>query len=603
MPRYLISTAFECTWPDQQPVLMLGEWCRRFSRRDAWRGYDVAVVPYHWDDREKLLEDYKHLSALYEELLKEIAVCLNEIHRVDYSLKYWRIVVGPWLGHFVQVLFDRWSVLARAIRDFEVGGITVLNTDSKLMVAADMNEYIAMHVDDAWNEEIIKQLILNYTSIPVIHVDPQPDFAGSKNLNARAGIRGYLKVVWDGLSGYVLSMVTRQDEAFFIATSLPKRIEWWLQIALGQLPKPARRVSPPKKAVSSSMREWSIGNRESLHRNDFERIVRDLIPKHLPTVYLEGYVALRHICNLLPWPSSPSVIFTSNAFSSDDVFKAWAAEKVELGAPLVIGQHGGNYGMALWSYMEEHQIAITDKYLSWGWSRQGEPKVEAVCNLKVVGQSQLWDPDGGALMIELTLPRFSYQMFSSPVAGQWLNYFDDQCRFVRTLPERIRRQLTVRLYSDYGWDEAERWRYQFPDIRLDSGIKPLSGLIARSRISISTYNATVFLESLALNVPTIVFWDPLYWELNDEASRDMQVLKDAGIFHDIPESAAELLAQVWDDVPGWWAGDVVQQAREKFCAKYSRTPKNPLKHLESALRGAMRTKAKHTNHESQIKTR
>jgi putative transferase (TIGR04331 family) len=597
MPRHLISTAFESAWPEQKPVLMLGEWCRRFSRRIAWKGLDLVVVPYHWDDRKKLLEDYKYLSALYEELLKEIAACLNEIHRVDYSLKYWRIVVGPWLGHFVQVLFDRWSVLARAIRDFEVGGITVLNNDSKLMVAADMNEYIAMYVGDAWNEEIIKQLILNYTSIPVTHVDPHPDFAGSKNLNARAGIRGYLKVVWDGLSGYVLPMVTRQDEAFFIATYLPKRVEWWLQIALGQLPKPARRVSPPKKDVSSSMREWSIGNRESLHRNDFKCIVRDLIPKHLPTVYLEGYVALRHICNLLPWPSSPSVIFTSNAFSSDDVFKAWAAEKVELGAPLVIGQHGGNYGMALWSYMEEHQIAIADKYLSWGWSRRSEPKVEPVCNLKVMGQRKDWDPKGGAVMTELTLPRYSYHMFSSPVASQWLNYFDDQCRFVRALPEHIRKQLTVRLYSDYGWDEAERWRDQFPDIQLDPGIKPLLSLIARSRISISTYNATTFLESLALNMPTIVFWDPVYWELNDDAIRGMQVLKDAGIFHDNPESAAAQLTQVWDDVRGWWSGAILQQAREEFCATYSRTSKDSIELLESALRRAMRTKTKHTNHE------
>jgi putative transferase (TIGR04331 family) len=168
---------------------------------------------------------------------------------------------------------------------------------------------------------------------------------------------------------------------------------------------------------------------------------------------------------------------------------------------------------------------------------------------------------------------------------------------VRALPERIRKQLTVRLYSDYGWDEAERWRDQFPDIQLDQGIKPLPGLIARSRISIATYNATTFLESLALNVPTIVFWDPVYWELNDDAIRGMQGLKDAGIFHDNPESAAAQLTQVWDQVQGWWCSAMVQQAREDFCATYSRTSKDSIELLESALRRAMRTKTKQTNHE------
>ena len=200
-------------------------------------------------------------------------------------------------------------------------------------------------------------------------------------------------------------------------------------------------------------------------------------------------------------------------------------------------------------------------------------------------------------MTEMALPRYSYQMFSSPIASQWLNYFDDQCRFVRALPKLIRKQLTVRLYSDYGWDEAERWSDQFPDIQLDPGKKPLPNLIARSRINISTYNATTFLESLALNVPTIVFWDPVYWELNEAASEGMQVLRDAGIFHDYPESAAAQLTQVWDDVHGWWSGTVVQEAREEFCAIYSRTSKDSIKLLESALRRAMRTKAIHTNHE------
>ena len=34
--RYLITTADERTWVMDRPVLFLGEWCKRYSRRNKW---------------------------------------------------------------------------------------------------------------------------------------------------------------------------------------------------------------------------------------------------------------------------------------------------------------------------------------------------------------------------------------------------------------------------------------------------------------------------------------------------------------------------------------------------------------------------------------
>ena len=38
---------------------------------------------------------------------------------------------------------------------------------------------------------------------------------------------------------------------------------------------------------------------------------------------------------------NPDVIFSANRHFSDDVFKIWAASKVDSGCKLVVGQHGG----------------------------------------------------------------------------------------------------------------------------------------------------------------------------------------------------------------------------------------------------------------------
>ncbi|MEK9810779.1 MAG: hypothetical protein VW362_10050, partial [Candidatus Nanopelagicales bacterium] len=58
----LVLTALEETWGSDEPLLFLGEWCKRYERRHVWSERTSETVPFHWDDREKLLADYTHLE-------------------------------------------------------------------------------------------------------------------------------------------------------------------------------------------------------------------------------------------------------------------------------------------------------------------------------------------------------------------------------------------------------------------------------------------------------------------------------------------------------------------------------------------------------------
>ena len=62
---------------------------------------NAEMIPYHWDDRNKLYNDYQYLNIIYENTLKAMQKQLNEIHQVDHSLRYWRILIGLWLGFLV----------------------------------------------------------------------------------------------------------------------------------------------------------------------------------------------------------------------------------------------------------------------------------------------------------------------------------------------------------------------------------------------------------------------------------------------------------------------------------------------------------------------
>lgn len=176
-------------------------------------------------------------------------------------------------------------------------------------------------------------------------------------------------------------------------------------------------------------------------------------------------------------------------------------------------------------------------------------------------------------------------MYSVFVSSQYLDYFADQCVFVSALPSAIRSQLTVRLFhTDLGWDQVARWRDRFPDLRLDEGRSNINDLIRQSRLYISTYNATTYLESFTMNVPTVMYWNPNYWELRDSAIPYFDELRRVGIFHETPQSAARHVTAIWDDVDAWWTGQPVQEVLERFKARYCNLPDNLLDHVEQVLR-------------------
>ena len=77
-----------------------------------------------------------------------------------------------------------------------------------------------------------------------------------------------------------------------------------------------------------------------------------------------------------------------------------------------------------------------------------------------------------------------------------------------------------------------------------------------------------------MNIPTVIFWDPFYWELRDTAISDYNMLKDVGILHFDPVSAAEFVNKVYPDINKWWQSKRVQLVRENFCKKYSKNTNN-----------------------------
>jgi putative transferase (TIGR04331 family) len=570
--RTLITTADERTWPkdERQPILFLGEWCKRYSRKHVWEHLDYEVMAYHWDDRKKLFEDYQYIQQLYEVLLFEMTDKLNQFHSINKSKQYWRILIGPWLGYFIGMVYDRWFMLKKAIIQEDNLTCNILDTKNNTIIPNDMSHFVKLFVDDYWNEVVFGQLLDLCFSEKVNICKIKFDAVTDEGKNGDDSLNLILKTKLNNLILFFNKIMPTHNDYFIISSYLPLKNNFKIQLMLGQLPVFWRSGNLPKFQPNDNRHNFNILTDDKYNNMSFNQIIRTLIPQNLPMVYLEGYRELNCLIDNLGWPKSPKMIFTSNSYAADDIFKYWAAEKTEKGVPLFIGQHGGTFGINKFSFFEEHQIRISQSWISWGWSDENRQKVFPLGNFTSKNKKAKYDTEGYALMVELNMPRYSYAMYAVIISKQWLDYFNDQKKFLQLLPYQIRNKILVRFKkTDYGWDQAERLKDEMPEVKTDSGFSDINVLIKKSRIYISTYNATTYLESLSSNMPTLMFWDPKYWELNEDAKPYFEKLKKVGIFHETPESAAQQMIKIWDDVAEWWLSESVQLARRDFCERYT----------------------------------
>ena len=583
IPRTLVTTALEDTWPaPETPVLFLGEWCRLHGKKAQWEHRDAIVTPYHWDDRAKYYSDYKYVQGLHEQLLAGLAAQLNELHSVDHSLRYWRILIGPWLGWFTQVLFDRWESIHQAIDRFDISETLCVTVQNSSLIPNDVKTFDALSAGDDWNHLIYTQILKQFTAVKVF---PQAGRSMTGLVHATRSTPVGLRLKQALLHWYckAMSVAGSDSDAFFLNTYLPHQTELFFHLRFRQPPILWRTIAPVKVATNAACRKWVIAG-ESL--SEFEACARAFIPAQIPAVYLEGYQSLVLQASGLPWPKKPKLIWTSNSWNSDDTFKAWAAAKVDQGTPLVIGQHGGGFGMNLFEFSEDHQIAICDSFLTWGWTESDQAKIKPT-GAPILAAPKKISTKGRikTLLVTYAAPRQAHHIVSIPAASQWLSYFNDQYNFVSNLADSVRDALTVRLYPhDYCWDQVARWRDRFPTLQLDDGRCNLQTLIQISRLVIGTANHTVFLESIILNVPTVIFWNPRHNEWRASAIPYFEDLRRVGIFHESPESAAKHVNRIWDNINAWWETPELQAVLQRFAKRYCFQPGDLLDRVEAALR-------------------
>ena len=117
-----------------------------------------------WENKIKLEKDYKYLQELYEKLLEEFTLILNNYNSVLESKNFWRIVLGPWLGKFIPIYFERWKNIDKSIKKNQVYENIYLNLKPKNFIPYDYIEFQKFSFNDYWNQYIYQKILESFST-------------------------------------------------------------------------------------------------------------------------------------------------------------------------------------------------------------------------------------------------------------------------------------------------------------------------------------------------------------------------------------------------------------------------------------------------------
>ena len=561
----LITTSIDNKFELDDDIILLGDWCKGHSILSKFPQYIKKTSSYHWEDREVFFNDSCKVIEIYEKLLPEYSKALNNLHNVNYSIRFWRIIIGPWLLLFIGALFDRWSSILNAQRheNFDWVALSIINENDKVIV--DMLDFYNKSAEDSWNNNIFSEIIknwtkLNYKELPLINKKLE-----KKSVNLKTKLKAlFYKIM------HKLSIFSLKNEIIFIDSYIPSNKKWALEILLGQIPSSFYFDSgenPTPKVVKRSnlMIDYQP-------QNKLEEFIISLIPDQIPQSYIENFDFLLSNAKSKKWPQSPKIIFTANAHFANEQFKYWAAIHSENEAQLFIGQHGGGIGtmkIILFEYIDK---MLGDKYITWGWDDINFSNIIQLPSFRLVNNHKR-NQKKGLLHVMDDNSRYSRAIQTTPVSSLHIKYLDDQYIFSNKIDHNLIEDYEVRnCPNNHHWEYKGNWHN---NVLFDSNKNFFKSLYSHKLIVISS-NGTTLLEALAGNIPTVIFWNTAFNEIRDESKNDFDNLKNVGILFDSPELAAIHINSIWSDIAFWWESEELQLARIQFCYKYARTSKNSL---------------------------
>ncbi len=530
----------------------------------------IGIIANPWLNEIAVNKGYEDIENYKERLLADMVLYLNGVHGVEKSAMYWRIIIGPWLLFYVLIFYDRYSRLLAAEKQIGKFSITRVNLENEAYPQSTYSFCNLGQSSEHFNLGIYNRIAkaLGYERIN------KKDYKNEVCSESNAGNRIRKNSIFDYLSITLVRarMFLNKNKFTYLGEV---HLSLKQQIALSCLSLcnmlPIGRMSISRHSIVSERQKskrWEF-KRTTKFESTFEQILYENIKYYIPESFMESYEAIQSSVKWYIGKHRSNDIITSSGWCYNENIKVLAAELKESKGQLIIIQHGGDYGVRKYHIQEKHETSIADKYVTWGWRRTKDKNiVPGFITREIVPSTAVYNESKeNILYVSDYQPRFSISRLQSYEVS--LNL---QRRFFEVLSPKIQALMTIRLHSiDGGWNRKDRIRGVSPHVQFSDQTYSFQSELKKSRIYVADHLSTTYIEALSSNIPTILYWDPLAYQVRDEAIIYFDEFRKQKILHDTPESAAKWLETIYESPNKWWLTSPCQNAVRKFCYHFARS--------------------------------
>ncbi len=520
----------------------LGKWCDLYSQNEK------SFLNYKFKEK-KNFKDIQKKNFIF--LSNE----LNKYHNTNYSKKFWKILLYPWIYSFSYIVSDRFDIIQK-LKKIKKTQSFLLTKDKSNLIFDDYLHYIRNYQTDIFNNNIFMDLVGFKLKKDI------QNFKIKQNLNLKHNKKKVLKN-----KKVFFSLLSNKKVIFFDTNlSLKKNYNLYLKYFFFENDCSVNK----RKKIDFKFRNKFMNRRS--YSNNFQNILNYISIKYIPKSYLEDFKNFVSASKFKALDKEPKIIITSHSHITDDLFKIWYANIVDKkkDVKLFVLQKGSEYFLKNES-TRNLSYQLLDKKFTWGSFADKEKK--NIClgynfnfNYFLKKRKKL-----KILYVCNEFPKYFFKNNSISHGPNFLDHILLHETFFKNLNFEVIDKIEIKPYfENLGWNVLSRLKKINKKIKIVKE-NDISKLYKLYDIVIPASPSTTFLECIYLNIPVILLFKKDVWKVNDETKKFLKKFKNRKIYFDDSIKASNYLNKNLNNLKVSWHSkptqNILNQFRKKFILK------------------------------------
>jgi CMP-N,N'-diacetyllegionaminic acid synthase len=536
------------------------------------------------DKKNKFIEDINYLENKYEKYIKELTFILNNLHGTNYSKNFWQKSFGLGFRRYLHMSYDGY-LYSKSQDDNAIESILSCE-DYKVPI--DFEEHRQFFQNTNMGSYQLYSIYLKTFHPDEYNFSSKSEEPDSQKVNIQKKYS-----IWNRIKKIDFDKIFKRVLKFLYKNKKPKVLildSYFSNKHRNELYiKTSGLIADYQLEQIQQENSFNIKKRFNCFNSinaedDFDRYFKNYLIHTFPKFFVENFdTNLNHYKNLVA-DLSTNYIISEGWISNTHLSFFLALAKEIKNIKHIYNEH--NY--LEHQFIGNHNFLIADMVdvfytLGWQADDQHNNMKKGASLFPFVEKNYKFNNDNMILYISAS-PSKKIEEFNSAYGENGENgfyYLKFIEKFFKILKPKICEQLLYRAYpSREDWLEHSKDDYiDFKKIKnIDDFKFHGKKMMLNSKLVIIDYLATSYLESLTMNIPTIIFWNQDTYYLTDEYNDFFDELVSCGICQTSPKKAAKFVNELVenDSIEEWWYSDKTQNARKAFLDTNIGDPKDAI---------------------------